>query len=370
MDNQNTSRDTSSTEVIVYKPMQWRNLAYTPATSAPSLTANTGAKQLSLNVGSFDSASKPQPLKGTIRRCPQRQAELHRGSHLTTFKQGRLVEESFCEKYRPLKVIGKGGFGLVYSIEEKATNKLFAVKMVLKHTENAPLQREWNLHKKLNHPSILRVHDFYACIGDGPGMVMDLGEKTMSDMIHEQGYIEETRMKMYFMDILLGLEYLKSKNILHRDIKPGNMILGRGSGGRMMIADFGLVDHLVVGERIRKTSRKGTMTYMAPECFRKSLHIDGLGFEVDIWAAGVSLFQCLLGYHPFDSAGPANDEKQRRRNTILMIINPKAALDFESGPLRQPISQEVADLLGGMLEIDFEKRLTVEDCLEHEWMSG
>ncbi|TGO33527.1 hypothetical protein BHYA_0242g00120 [Botrytis hyacinthi] len=346
--NQNAFKDTSSTETIVYNPRKWRNLPSTRATSAPSLTADTGANQLSLNVGGSNSASKSQPLKGTTRRCPRRQAKLHRGSPFTTFKQGRLIEKPFHENYRTLKVIGKGGFGFVCSIEEKATDKLFAVKMELKYTEKASFQREWNLHRKLNHASILRVYDFYTYIDEGPRMVMDLGEKTMFEMIDEQGYIEETRMKIYFKDILLGLEYLKSKDILHRDIKPKNMILGRGSEG----------------QETRKPQN------MAPECFSKELQITGLGFEVDLWAAGVSLFQCLLGYLPFDSAEPADDEKQRKKNTVLMIKNDKVYLDFESGPLGQPISQEVVVLLAGMLEKDFEKRLTVEDCLEHEWMSG
>ncbi|TGO61370.1 hypothetical protein BOTNAR_0130g00230 [Botryotinia narcissicola] len=109
---------------------------------------------------------------------------------------------------------------------------------------------------------------------------------------------------------------------------------------------------------------------MAPECFSKELQITGLGFEVDLWAAGVSLFQCLVGYLPFYSVEPVDDEKQQRKNTKLMIENGKVSLDFESSSLGQPISLEVIDLLAGMLEKDFEKRLTVEDCLEHEWMSG
>ncbi|KAF7882236.1 hypothetical protein EAF00_011752 [Botryotinia globosa] len=370
MGNQNASKDTSSAEDIVYDPRKWRNSPYTRATSAPSVTANTGANQLSLNVGRFNSASKPQPLKGTTRRCPRRQAKLHPGSHLTTFKQGRLIKKPFDQDYKILRVIGKGGFAVVCSTEERATNKLFAFKMELKHTEKASLHREWNLHKDLNHASIIRVYDFYTDIDEVPRMVMELGQKTMCNMFGEKGYIEETQMKIYFKDILLGLEYLKSKNILHRDIKPGNMILGRGSGGRMMIADFGLADHLVGGKRNKKPSRKGTLHYMAPECFSKELQITGLGFEVDLWAAGVSLFQCLVGYLPFDSVEPVDDEKQQRKNTRLMIENGKVSLDFESGSLGRPISQEVVDLLAGMLEVDFEKRLTVEDCLEHEWISG
>ncbi|TGO89999.1 hypothetical protein BPOR_0084g00270 [Botrytis porri] len=108
---------------------------------------------------------------------------------------------------------------------------------------------------------------------------------------------------------------------------------------------------------------------MAPECFSNEPQITGLGFEVDIWAAGVSLFHCLLGYLPFDSAEPADDERKRKQKTVSMIKKDKVSLDMEMGPLGQPISQEVLDLLVRMLEKEFEKRLTVEECLEHEWMS-
>ncbi|TGO61372.1 hypothetical protein BOTNAR_0130g00250 [Botryotinia narcissicola] len=89
MGNQNASKDTSSVEDIS-----------------------------SLNVGGFNSASKPQPLKGTTRRCPRRQAKLQPGSHLTTIKQGRLIKKPFDQDYKLLRVIGKGGFAFVCSTEE------------------------------------------------------------------------------------------------------------------------------------------------------------------------------------------------------------------------------------------------------------
>lgn len=106
------------------------------------------------------------------------------------------------------------------SIEEIATNKLFAIKTEKKPNRKITLRNEWDLHKKLNHPSILRIYDFYVCKDEASKMVMDLGEKTMFNMLKEKGYIEEAQMKVYFKDILLGLEYLVVT--ANQEVQSGN----------------------------------------------------------------------------------------------------------------------------------------------------
>ncbi|TEY50324.1 hypothetical protein BOTCAL_0278g00100 [Botryotinia calthae] len=365
---QNASPDISPIKKIAYTPMELQRLSYTPPTTPPSPTPKTGANQLSLKSGSLGPASKPQPLKKEARRYHRKQPNQHRNAPLTNFKQGIVrIKRSFHDGYKILRVIGHGGFGTVSSIEEIATNKLFAIKIEKKPSRRTTLRKEWDLHKKLNHPSILRVYDFYVCKDEASKMIMDLGEKTMFNMLREKRYIEEAQMKVYFKDILLGLEYLKSKEIVHRDIKPYNVILGRGSGGRAMIADFGMAEHLIDGER-SKWIFKGTLHYLAPECFSKESRETGVGFELDIWAAGVSLFTCLLGYHPFNSSEPTDSKKQHVRNMALMIQNDKPSIDAKTlqGPMP---SKEAADLFFKMLEKDWVKRFTVEDCLKQAWFS-
>ncbi|KAM0138966.1 hypothetical protein ACHAO1_003298 [Botrytis cinerea] len=365
---QNVSADTSPIKKIAYTPMKFRRFSYTPPTTPPSPTPKTGANQLSLKSGNLGPASKPQPPRQEARRHHRKQPKQHRNATLTNFKQGIVrIKRSFHDDYKILKVIGQGGFGTVSSIEEIATNKLFAIKTEKKPNRKITLRNEWDLHKKLNHPSILRIYDFYVCKDEASKMVMDLGEKTMFNMLKEKGYIEEAQMKVYFKDILLGLEYLKSKEIVHRDIKPDNVILGHGSGGRAMIADFGMAEHLIDGER-SKTIFKGTLHYLAPECFSKESRDTGVGFELDIWAAGVSLFVCLLGYYPFNSFEPKDDKEKQVKNTALMILKDKPSIDAKiiQGPMP---SKKAADLFFRMLEKDWVKRFTVEDCLKHAWFS-
>ncbi|KAF5872153.1 putative protein kinase domain containing protein [Botrytis fragariae] len=253
MDCQNASTDTSPIEEKAYTPIKRQDLSYTPATSAPSLTTNTDANQLSLNVGGLNSASKPQPLR----------------EQLDAAAEDRL---NYIEVRLSLPS------SKVFFLKSHSTKSIELLELLVK----AFLE-------------VSRKQNGYG-----------FGGKTMSNMIIEKGYIEETRMKIYFKEVLLGLEYLKSKNILHRDIKPGNMILGRGSGGRIMIADFGLADNLIGGKRNKMTSRKGT----------------------------------LVCYLPFDCAELAGDDEKKKKNTILMIKNDKLFLDIERGPLGQPIGQK------------------------------
>ncbi|APA12704.1 hypothetical protein sscle_09g074740 [Sclerotinia sclerotiorum 1980 UF-70] len=178
--------------------------------------------------------------------------------------------------------------------------------------------------------------------------------------------IEEAQMKVYFKDIILGIHYLHSQNIVHLDIKLENIILGCEPERRMKLSDFGFSQKLKPRKRIHKDTGKGTIPYLAPECFSRDAKIIGIGLEVDIWAAGVVLFECLKGYSPFDG-----DEKdgQKGIDTIKQRIKEYRFID---PPLEDSVkvSPEAEDLIIGMLKFDLGERWTAEHCLQHPWITG
>ncbi|KAF7866681.1 hypothetical protein EAF04_005523 [Stromatinia cepivora] len=342
------------------------------STTTPASMVTSAATSLSFKFAGLktsDLGSKTRDLSSQSLCSPPEKSVLHPFSS-SSDSGVVLCSKLFYKKYAMCKTLGEGTYGWISSIEEKTTKKKFAVK-IEKINPMETLQHEWELQRHLNHPSIVRVYDYYegqTAKNEGGRMVMELGEKNMLDILGANGkwYIEEAPMKAYFKDVLLGLQYLKSQNIVHRDIKLENILLGCDSERRMKLTDFGFSQKLEPGQRICKFTGKGTLPYNAPECFAKDAKIIGIGLEVDIWAAGVLLFECLKGYPPF--SGDEEDGQKGFRKIKQRIKEYR----FIDAPSANPpkVSREAEDLIMGMLKFNFNERWTVEQCLEHPWITG
>ncbi|KAB8297617.1 hypothetical protein EYC80_001425 [Monilinia laxa] len=297
-----------------------------------------------------------------------------------------LSSDLFFQRYTRHERISAGSFAVVYRIEEIATKKSFALKTPKDNSDESEFRREWRLHQGLCHQSVIRVFGYY----DGAlkenhynGVVMELGATSLQDILENQQlnlddegretacHIREVQMKKYFCDVLLGLQYLKSKNIIHGDMKPDNVILGLD--GHMKITDFGLSKQLEVGQRFDGTGGYGALCYRAPECFAGIKEIISVGFEADIWATAVMLFQCLKGYYPFakepveyEEEKEDEDEEEDEEEEIKQMIRGGTFVDPPPKVLPQ-ISPQAEELIVGMLQVSLIDRWTVNECLAHHW---
>eukprot|EP00168_Porphyra_purpurea_P012619 TRINITY_DN3352_c0_g1_i1.p1 TRINITY_DN3352_c0_g1~~TRINITY_DN3352_c0_g1_i1.p1 ORF type:complete len:376 (-),score=137.28 TRINITY_DN3352_c0_g1_i1:102-1187(-) len=163
--------------------------------------------------------------------------------------------------------------------------------------------------------------------------------------------IPASQMKPLLRQLMHGLAYIHDRNVVHRDIKPANIMLT--SRSELKVSDFGVAEFLdkyVVTDSVSRTS--GTPAFQAPEI--ASGAADYSGRKVDVWAAGVTLFYCLTGRIPFEAT------------TLMGMFTKISDGSFETPPF---VDVGAADLLAGMLTVNFEARLSVEDVLAHPWLA-
>ena len=147
------------------------------------------------------------------------------------------------------------------------------------------------------------------------------------------------------------------RNIVHRDIKPEN-ILVIDKELNVKLADFGLAK--IIGEESFTTTLCGTPSYVAPEILEQS-NRRRYTRAVDIWSLGVVLYICLCGFPPF------SDELYSPENPYTLSQQIKMGRFDYPSPYWDSIGDPALDLIDRMLTVDVEKRITVEECLEHPW---
>lgn len=206
-------------------------------------------------------------------------------------------------RYRITRQLGEGGMGLVYRGERVELGRPVAIKFLhspYAHSSRfvARFQREARAMSKLSHPYCVSVLDF-GVHDRAPYIVMDfVTGKTLREVLDE-GQLLPRRALDITRQLLAGLSHAHGQGVIHRDIKPGNIMLGEatGLGDHVRIFDFGLAklhDPELDGEP-SMAAIVGTPAYMAPEQTRA----EKVDARVDLYAAGVVLFEMLCGQKPF-----------------------------------------------------------------------
>lgn len=164
--------------------------------------------------------------------------------------------------------------------------------------------------------------------------------------------IKEEQIRSYIRQLISALKYCHDRNIIHRDLKLGNLLLSNNHK-TILLADFGLSARLEYTKQRRRTIC-GTPNYIAPEIIgAKTTH----SFEVDVWSLGIIIYILMCGHAPFTSKNIK--ETYRKIRTVDFKIPPNVR-----------ISEEVIDLLKVMLEKDSSKRATLEELNLHPFVTN
>jgi protein kinase A len=253
------------------------------------------------------------------------------------------------------ETLGTGTFGRVRLVRHKIHDKYFALKVlkkqeVIKMKQVDHIMQEASVLSEINHPFVVNMlrgfqddHRLYILLEYVVG-----GE--MFTHLRKAGKFPLAVAKFYTGEVMLALEYLHSKHIIYRDLKPENLLLD--ANGNVKITDFGFAKKVIE----RTFTLCGTPEYLAPEIIQNKGH----GKPVDWWAFGILLYEMLVGYPPFFDESPF-----RIYEKIL------------EGRLQFPkwIDPRGMDLVKGLLQIDHTKRIGalkrgVQDIRKHKFYAG
>ncbi len=256
-------------------------------------------------------------------------------------------------KYQIVSLLGRGGMGAVYRVQQVTLGKYFALKVLDLHQRSdvavRRFQQEARTASQLQHANLVEVHDFGVFNHDQPYLVMDLVEgQTLSQILKSKGALPVDYVVNLCIQICLGLKYAHEKGVVHRDIKPGNIMLLHPdqdvTEGTVKVVDFGIAK-LVESEKgenqtLTKTGEIfGSPVYMSPEQCKG----DAIDRRSDIYSLGCVMFECLTGSPPFfgDSA----------MSTMLKRLS-EAPVSLKEGSLGREFPPALERIVRKMLEVD------------------
>ncbi|XP_060810315.1 serine/threonine-protein kinase polo isoform X2 [Amyelois transitella] len=255
--------------------------------------------------------------------------------------------------YQRLRFFGKGGFAKCYEIQDTSTNQIYAGKIVskklmVKTSQKEKMAQEISIHRSLQHKHVVGFHSFFE---DSLNIYIILElckRRSMMELHKRRKAITEPETRFYMYQILLGVQYLHSKRIIHRDLKLGNLFLDDDL--HVKIGDFGLAARIEY-EGERKQTLCGTPNYIAPEILTKKGH----SFEVDIWSLGCIMYTLLVGKPPFETS-TLKDTYKRIKQCEYRIPS----------SLRKP----AAAMIVLQLQSNPQRRPSVDKLLQHEFFSS
>ncbi|CAF1240490.1 unnamed protein product [Rotaria magnacalcarata] len=249
------------------------------------------------------------------------------------------------------KTLGKGQTGLVKLGVHYLTGEKVAIKIVnreaLSESVLMKVEREIAIMKLIEHPHVLRLYDVYESRKYLYLILEHVAGGELFDYLVKKGRLTPKEARKFFRQIISALDFCHSHMICHRDLKPENLLLDDKMNIR--VADFGMASLQVEGSFLETSC--GSPHYACPEVIKGEKYD---GRKADVWSCGVILYALLVGALPFD------DDNLRQ---LLEKV--------KKGVFHIPhfVPVDCQQLLRGMIEVDPNKRLKLEDVSRHSWVT-
>ncbi|MEQ1571599.1 MAG: serine/threonine-protein kinase, partial [Myxococcota bacterium] len=221
------------------------------------------------------------------------------------------------------EVIGEGGTAAVVRATDKVLRVERAIKLLMRTnpeiraTLQRRLQAEARAMARLRHPNVLTVHDV-GQEGELDYIVMDLAEGgSVADQLERDGFVPVQEAILKVVQVLSALGAAHAAGVVHRDVKPHNLLLDRT--GRVLLADFGIALVADDDRRTRAGVALGSIAYMPHE---QRVDAAAVGPEADLYAVGATLYHMVTGANPVDLFLCADDPDHPRWSTLPLALRP------------------------------------------------
>lgn len=276
-----------------------------------------------------------------------------RDSKGSNFDPNNIIYDSNTDTtYLRGKLLGKGGFARCYEMLDLNSNKVYAGKIISKHRISKPHQRqkimrEVELQRHLKHPNVVEFHSFFEDDENVYITMENCNRKSLVYMLKHRKTLTEPEVRYYMSQLVSGVKHIHNCDIVHRDLKLGNMLLNNDM--QLKIADFGLATR-VDYEGEKKMTVCGTPNYIAPEVLQKRGH----SYEADIWALGCVMYALLVGHPPFETA-------TLKETYIRITDNRYSVPDW--------VTPQAKNLITKCLNHEPDRRPSLDDMLADEFFS-
>ncbi|XP_062209406.1 mitogen-activated protein kinase kinase 9-like [Phragmites australis] len=256
-----------------------------------------------------------------------------------------------------LAVLGRGNGGTVYKVAHRRTSALYALKVL--HCGDPGAASEVDTLRRTDSPHVVRCHGVIPAASGDVALLLELVDGGSLDaVVGRQGAFPEAAIAEVAAQALSGLAHLHAIRVVHRDVKPANLLVS--AAGDVKIADFGIAKVLSrAGDHC--DAYEGTAAYMSPERFDTERHRDADPCAADVWGLGVTILELLMGRFPLLPAG------QKPSWAVLMC-----AICFGELPVvpEGPASPELQGFVAACLQKDYTKRASVAQLLAHPFIAG
>lgn len=283
---------------------------------------------------------------------------------------------SFESKYATVMPLGEGSFGRVWKavlktdVSDEQAVIPFAVKEIKKlgltEAQTRQLKLESSALAKLHHPNIIGFFERFEDQNFVHIVMEYVSGGTLANLIQRKQGCSESHAKKYIFQITSALEYCNRIGVVHRDIKPGNILVtgSLDSYPVVKLIDFGfsaLVDLKIQAMETKKLNNwVGTLSYVSPEIVKRHIY----NFKTDFWSLGVTMFEVLSGgVKPFDF----DERKQGGKHEMMEKIS-EGCFGFEPVERWDTISMDAKDLILSLLTVEPDQRFGPRETLAHIWL--
>ncbi|KAJ2372585.1 Protein kinase [Coemansia sp. RSA 2611] len=335
----------------------WRQNQNGSAGSNDTLPANDGSRAqmtktqskakedaLAALMGKSDQGAPPKPKKD-VRMSTMTESQIMSKMRTIVSREDPKI------LYSKVKKIGQGASGNVYMAKSIRTGDLVAIKQMdlAKQPRKELLVNEILVMKESSHPNIVNYIESFLLNSSDLWVVMEYMEGGALTDVIDNNKMSEAQIATVCREVCRGLSHLHMQDIIHRDIKSDNVLLGED--GQVKITDFGFCAKLSE-QRSKRATMVGTPYWMAPEVVKQKPY----GSKVDVWSLGIMVIEMI------ESEPPYLDEEPLKA-LYLIATNGTPALKHP-----ETLSRELKGFLAECLCVDVQSRATMEELLSQEFL--